>query len=207
MVIPYVAGMGSWMRRLLIISVLMALGACQLALPGKGTKDASAASGNPITGGDIAVTSLDAAGPAAPGAADLAPGAPKADVASDANAKAVTDTTPSTDAKSSPPATDAIAAADATPEVEAAPPAEVVVVRSPFQLACEKKGGRWSMAGSVKASFCQTPTRDAGKSCSKSKDCKGLCLSKSRTCAPYTPLFGCNDILDENGRMFTQCLN
>ena len=46
---------------------------------------------------------------------------------------------------------------------------------------------------------CITPTRDAGKSCRKAGDCEGLCLARSRTCAPIEPLFGCNAVLQEDG--------
>jgi predicted small lipoprotein YifL len=96
--------------------------------------------------------------------------------------------------------------ASSTPEIQAAP-AAVVKVKTPAHLVCEKKGGRWSMAGSAMASFCQTPTKDGGKSCTGETDCAGHCLARSATCAPFTPLFGCNDILTAEGRLITQCLN
>ncbi len=188
------------MRRLLILSVVLVLGGCQLALPGKAGKPAEVASENPITGDEISVTSLDAQKQGA--GADQA----KAALAQDAPIKP--------DSAAAKPGADAVkpeaegAKPDASPvpEIKPAPAAEVVV-KTPGHLACEKKGGRWSMAGSAKASFCQTPTKDAGKSCRKEGDCAGYCLAKSRTCAPYTPLFGCNDILNSGGRAITQCIN
>ena len=50
-------------------------------------------------------------------------------------------------------------------------------------------------------------TRDGGKSCKRERDCEGLCLARSRTCAPIQPLFGCNDILQDNGVMVTLCID
>jgi hypothetical protein len=192
---PVCKSWGPLMRRLLILSVLLALGGCQLARPGGQDTAADAPPGNPIMGDAIEVTSLDA--PAVPGGTPtVSPAdAPRSDGA--APAEDIAQTTP-----------------DPAPEVGAAPvavveaaPAAVVAVKTPSHLACEKKGGRWSMAGSAKASFCQTPTRDAGRQCSASAECAGNCLAKSGTCAPYTPLMGCNDVLDDQGRMLTECIN
>lgn len=179
------------MRRLLILSIVVALGGCQLALPGGAARETIGQDGNlladnPITGDAITVTSLDA-----PEAARVTTDAP-ALVPPDAPALV-------------PPEAPAVAEPPPPPPPEA--PAPPVVAKSPAHQLCEKKGGRWSMAGSAKASFCQTPTKDAGKSCRKETDCNGYCLAKSGTCAPYTPLFGCNDILTAEGRMITQCIN
>lgn len=53
---------------------------------------------------------------------------------------------------------------------------------------------------------CVNPTRDAGKACRRGSDCEGLCLARSFTCAPYDPLFGCNEILQDDGSRVTYCL-
>ncbi len=84
----------------------------------------------------------------------------------------------------------------------AAPPAEPVEVKSPAHLACERKGGRGSTAGSSAAAFCQNPTRDGGKQCRKASDCEGYCLAKSNTCAPVIATFRgvMTSILTEEGR-------
>ncbi len=82
-----------------------------------------------------------------------------------------------------------------------------VVIKSPAHLACESRGGIWSRTGGGAAAFCQTPARDAGKSCRASTDCTGYCLAQSGTCAPVSPMLGCHDILNDQGRMLTQCIN
>ena len=209
------------MRLLLILSVMLALSACQLALPGRGgAPDAPKAEQNPIVGGDIAVTTLDGpaakpdaqkqaaviGAPAKPGdveatkAGAVAAGAEAATAkAADKAQKQAPEPGPEAGAKADP--------ASASDESLAAEPAEPVAVKSAAQLACEKRKGRWSIAGAGSAAFCQTPTKDSGKVCRSSDDCTGYCLAKSNTCAPVTPMLGCHDILNEAGRMLTQCIN
>ena len=115
-------------------------------------------------------------------------------------------------------ATEAEAAAEpAAPDVgkpgkadaSAAPPAAEVPVpaKSAAEISCERKGGRYVATGESGARSCIQPTRDAGKQCSKESDCDGLCLARSRTCAPFKPLFGCNDILQKDGRRVTLCID
>lgn len=163
-----------------LLPVLLALVGCQ-SVPGvKRGGDAPAAS--PITGGEIAVTSLDDAPPPEAAGAEPVPLSP----------------VPQTMPEAAPE--DAAAAGVAEP----APP---VAVKSAAQLACEKTGGMWSVVSGGSAAFCQTATRDSGKSCRASTDCTGYCLSQSGSCAPVTPMLGCHDILDEQGRMLTQCIN
>lgn len=93
------------------------------------------------------------------------------------------------------------AAADATPIVTRPPP------QSPEQIACEKTGGSYARAGAGDGRACVRPTRDGGKQCRKESDCEGTCLARSQTCAPITPMFGCNDILQDDGRRVTLCLD
>ncbi|EKX56222.1 hypothetical protein D516_2995 [Rhodobacter sp. AKP1] len=79
------------------------------------------------------------------------------------------------------------------------------VVVSPSQRACEKAGGSYV---AVKALFtCVKTPPDAGKRCARESDCSGRCLARSQTCAPLDPLLGCNDILDDEGRRITLCLD
>ncbi|MCR8723667.1 hypothetical protein [Frigidibacter sp. ROC022] len=73
--------------------------------------------------------------------------------------------------------------------------------------ACEKSGGRWGRGGLGDFNVCYRNTRDGGKSCSAGSDCEGLCLARSRTCAPVIPLFGCQDILGDNGQPGTICID
>lgn len=112
---------------------------------------------------------------------------------------------------------DAIEAAAAPkPPVEAAPAPETVetpavdvpppVPQSPAEAKCLKTGGVWATAGKGEAKACVKATRDGGKSCSRQTQCEGLCLARSATCAPITPLFGCNDVFEADGRRVTLCL-
>jgi hypothetical protein len=86
-------------------------------------------------------------------------------------------------------------------------PADVIEFVSPQALACRKKGNTWAEAGSEGAMACISKTGDAGKSCRSGKDCEGFCLARSGTCAPYSPLFGCNDILQDDGVEVNICLD
>jgi len=68
------------------------------------------------------------------------------------------------------------------------------------KAACADRGGRWGQGGGGGRFVCYTDTRDAGRSCTSSNDCEGLCLARSASCAPVTPLFGCNDVLTGGGQ-------
>lgn len=167
---------------------------------------------NPVTGGEIEVTSLDdpAETPAKGKGAKAGekPGATDALPVIDPGAESVAPDAPTTKPK---PRQDAAPEAAVEPEVPATPtPADVVPgkAKTPAQVACEKKRGHvWSKAGTSGASACIKLTRDSGKRCTAGGDCEGECLARSGTCAPYTPLFGCNEILQDNGSRVTLCLD
>ena len=84
---------------------------------------------------------------------------------------------------------------------------EVEVVRTAGQVLCEASGGQWVAAGETGAFYCASQTRDAGKRCSKKTQCQGVCLARSGTCSPITPLYGCNDVLEKDGRQVTLCID
>jgi len=176
------------MRFCMVLALVLAgctLGGGKLAKPSD--------SPNPITGDAIAVTSLDApaqagADPANPAATSAAPAKPDAAAQSPAAKPGTTVADP--------------AQAAAPPVVEK--PARVL---TPEETACVKTGGLWSVAGEAGGMSCLHMMRDAGKSCRKKSDCAGDCLARSNTCAPIAPLFGCNDILQENGVMVTLCID
>ncbi len=73
--------------------------------------------------------------------------------------------------------------------------------------ACTVRGGQFSEIGTSGTFICIQKTDDANQSCSASTDCEGLCLARSRTCAPVTPMFGCNEVLGKLGARSTICLN
>ncbi len=76
----------------------------------------------------------------------------------------------------------------------------------PEQALCEKSGGQWSSVDATSGHVCVHRTRDSAKACHRKTDCQGECLATSGTCAPITPLMGCNDILQANGVRMTLCL-
>ena len=166
--------------RLIAASLLAAslLVACQTTTP----------VGAPLSTDEISVTALDAPDGAAP-ATGATPPHPK----------------PRPDTLAEP---DALAKPDALAEPTVEPVAsEPEAPRSPAQLLCERSGGQWAVAGETGANICVSPTRDGGKLCRKKGDCQGLCLARSGTCAPFTPLFGCNDVLEKDGRRVTLCID
>lgn len=176
------------MRRLLIASLILTLAGC---LGGGADKPATGA--NPITGDAVSTTTLappPGAGPAAVTPAAVTP-------AAQTSAKPPADPATNPPATGTPPAADPAAQGSLTVE---APPA------SPEARACLKKGGQWSKVG--KGGYtCLKPTRDAGKSCSRATQCEGLCLARSGTCAPLTPLFGCNEVFQNDGTRATLCID
>ncbi len=193
--------------RLRLIATLCLLAACQLTLPGTG-RDAPPP--NPITGGAIAVTALDAPAAATPltatpapkpvaeaatlGSAPAKPAAPLPTLAAPAAPKP---------GLTEPAATKPAPAEPATP-AEAAPPPPP---KSPGQIACVKVKGAWVRAGKSGTMTCVRTLRDSGKQCSRESDCEGQCLARSRTCAPVSPMFGCNEVLQDNGQRVTLCID
>jgi hypothetical protein len=117
----------------------------------------------------------------------------------------------SADAPQDPAAQPEAPPVQTAPDAETEPDAEAEAVpatpRSPEQLDCEGRGGLWTPAGETGAWLCLSPTRDGGKTCHRKSECEGECLARSMTCAPYSPLFGCNDILDKDGRRMTLCID
>lgn len=169
------------MRYVLVLALVLA--GCTLG-GGKLAKPADTA--NPITGDPIAVTSLDKPATVAPaGEAKPAAENPASDIAKPLADKPVADPAPA-------------------PALEPEKPARVL---GPEELACQKSGGQWSVAGKAGGMTCIRTLRDAGKSCRKKSDCEGDCLARSNTCAPISPLFGCNEILQDNGAMVTLCID
>jgi hypothetical protein len=142
---------------------------------------------NAVTGSDIEVTPLDAPG----GADPSAPGDPEAE-----------QTTPEV----APVAGTGEAAAEPIPAPEAEDVATPAPPKSELQLACEKKGSRWLRIGEGEKRACVRMTKDQGKRCEKESQCEGVCLARSGTCAPFKPMYGCNEILQDNGARVTLCL-
>ncbi len=179
------------MRTGLLLTLALLLAACQVAGP-----TAGAGTGNPVAGDAIETTTLDA--PVVGLAEEQAADNPEPD----------------------PPLLPAPVAEPAAPDDPSANPAaaedpvaiEIPEVIDPALLtseaiACKRRGGQWSKIGEGNARACIKRTRDAGERCDADRDCQGVCLARSGTCAPVDPLFGCNEVLQDDGRRMTLCLN
>jgi hypothetical protein len=180
--------------RLSLFAVLLCaaglLAACQTGGAGKTPADVTP---NAVVGDPIEVTALDA--PPGDGAATVPPAAEPAGTETAAPQAAPT---PAADPQP----------VEATPEPAPKPDlAETPVTpKSEQQLACEKKKGRWAKIGRGEARACVFQTRDAGKRCERESQCDSVCLARSGTCAPFKPMYGCNEILQDNGARVTLCL-
>jgi hypothetical protein len=184
------------MRRALVTLALALplLAACQLSLPGRDRAPDMAESPAAVMGEAITTTTLDAPATAAASALPAAttkapPRAPKAAAA-----------TPE-------PAAEPTADPAPAPAAEAPAPLATPIPKSPSQIACEKDKGIWTKTGQGEARACIRKTRDSGKACDSKTDCQGECLARSRTCAPFRPMFGCNAVLMDNGAEVTLCLD
>lgn len=204
--------MSAKVRSLGMLAVGLLLAAC-IAGSGGAAKD-RADSVNPITGGDIEVTALDAPAAKLGGAAETTEKAtaeqPDAGAAA-AGAKPGTEAKPKPDGQPAPDAQSDLATAKGaeTPEIPAPEAAPLVTeeLKTAAQKACEKKGNHWVKAGKSGASACMQRMKDAGKRCVNGTQCQGECLARSMTCSPYQPLFGCNEILQDNGVRMTLCID
>ena len=165
--------------RLLPLLVVLILSACIPAKPGTGGKPAVSVE-NPITGGAITVTPLAAVPP---------------------DAAAVPRPKPNPAAAPPDPATKP-AAAESAADIAPAPARMV----SAAEQTCIRQGGSWGPAGKA-GETCTKLTKDSGKQCNAESDCEGYCLARSGTCAPFIPMFGCNEILQDNGVQVTLCID
>ena len=74
------------------------------------------------------------------------------------------------------------------------------------RAACAREGGRMqTLTSGIVA--CIRQTGDAGRACTGASDCEGVCLARSGTCAPITPLYGCHEVQLAPGSRVTQCLD
>ena len=74
------------------------------------------------------------------------------------------------------------------------------------RAACLRTGGNLMLRGGGLYA-CVHATRDAGRRCDAASDCQGLCLARSGTCAPFTPLYGCQEVFTAPGHRETLCID
>jgi hypothetical protein len=197
------------------------LSACQTGGPNALSGPTDGVTPNAVAGSEIEVTALDdgpAAAPSAPDAATKPAGvetaAPQAapavgaaaadpqaaEAATDGAGEAAAGTGSETGAE-----TGAETAAEPAPKPDLAE--TPVTPKSEMQLACEKKGGTWFKIGKGDKRACVRRTKDSGKRCERESQCDSVCLARSGTCAPFKPMYGCHDILQDNGARVTLCLD
>ncbi len=92
------------------------------------------------------------------------------------------------------------------PEDEPLPPG-VTTLSDAERADCQARGGSLSMSPMAQTEICVRPTADAGKACNKAQDCSAGCLADTRTCAKVTPMFGCNEFLNETGQKVGMCVD
>ncbi len=185
------------LRRLTLVAVLLCatslLAACQTGGAGKAPTDVTP---NAVAGDPIEVTALDAPAGAA-GMTEAASVAPTAEGSGIAAPQAPL----------LPPAGPEPVVVPLEPAPKPDLAETVVTPKSEQQLACEKKKGRWAKIGAGNKRACVFKTRDSGKRCERESQCDSVCLARSGTCAPYKPMYGCNEILQDNGARVTLCLD
>ena len=163
------------MRIWTMLCCMVLVAGCSLSRP-----ERAEVAENPVTGAEIAVTTLDAPLPATATPPEVIPPAKPEPVMPEP--------------------------AKPEPEILPVPADPPPLVMTPEEQACFEKGGLWGAVGSG-GTACMYPTRDAGKQCRKESDCDGYCLARSGTCAPYTPMFGCNEIVQDDGVVVTLCID
>jgi hypothetical protein len=100
----------------------------------------------------------------------------------------------------------AVAACSSLPPVIVAPqPTAVPVALPDNEQDCLAQGGAWGPQGLLQQDMCDLPAADAGKPCTSSSQCQGLCLasdsSSTGTCSPRTLNFGCFDVMVDGVKM------
>ncbi len=75
--------------------------------------------------------------------------------------------------------------------------------KAPTKTECDALNGK--LVRAKVGMVCALPAKDAGKRCTDSSACEGLCLASGQ-CSPYESNFGCNDILDD-GKKVTICID
>ena len=72
---------------------------------------------------------------------------------------------------------------------------------------CVARGGKVATGGMLGSEQCFRPTPDAGKACKKASDCSGACLGETMTCSAVTPMFGCFEVVMEDGQKAGLCVD
>ncbi|NBR35593.1 MAG: hypothetical protein EBT90_13210 [Rhodobacteraceae bacterium] len=75
-------------------------------------------------------------------------------------------------------------------------------VAMPAQIECD---GTITIGGHGQL-ICINTATDAGKTCSASSECQGVCLADGQVCSPEAPYYGGHDVY-ENGTIATPCVD
>ncbi len=69
---------------------------------------------------------------------------------------------------------------------------------------CKAAGGKVVIG--LAGAQCARAQPDAGKACTSSSECSGVCLAAARSCSPVTPFFGCHEVLN-SGKKAIICID
>ena len=75
------------------------------------------------------------------------------------------------------------------------------------RAACLAQGGTVGRGGLLPDEICFRPMPDAGQACTRATDCEGMCLADTMTCSKVSPVFGCFEFMDEQGRKQAICVD
>ena len=100
----------------------------------------------------------------------------------------------------------ALAACGSLPPLVVTPqPTPVTVVLPENEQDCLAQGGVWGPQGMMQRDMCDLPAADAGKPCTGSDQCQGLCLasdaSATGVCSPRVLNFGCFDVIEDGVKL------
>ncbi len=77
---------------------------------------------------------------------------------------------------------------------------------SPERQACVRDGGHWGKGGLLQLEMCFPHYADAGKACTASTQCQGMCDAQTRQCTE-TFRFGCQSYLNDVGETAAICVD
>lgn len=170
------------------------LAACQLSMPDLAASPRPDPATSAVQGGEIEVTPLDTL----PMPLEAKPPEPSPDPLKAGEMPVEALQTP----PAPPPAGE-----HGPVETAVEPPAAPAATKLEAQISCERKGGSWTSVGKAKFRACVKTTKDSGKACTRQSQCDSQCLARSGTCAPFKPMFGCNEVLQENGARVMLCID
>ncbi len=89
-------------------------------------------------------------------------------------------------------------------------PTAVPLVLPDNEQDCLAQGGVWGPQGMLQRDMCDLPAADAGKACTDSSQCQGLCMASDSpavgACSPRVLNFGCFEVMAD-GEALGLCID